>query len=232
MKENIKENGQEIVSSPLGGEDQGEGYNNIANYNYPQPDILPSREKENGRSMIEMLGVLAIIGVLSTAGIAGYSKAMMKYRTNKTIEEITMISGNIRTFFAPQKSYEGLTSSNDAGRSLLKKAKLIPDEMWKTVTTISGYSSQIEHAFNSGILIQSFTQYLYILLYDIPSEACIDIITNDWREANVNKIVVSTSGHADVAGWYHMVPTIDMANAIDACSRSTDGFVNIEFRLK
>ena len=33
---------------------------------------------EKGRSMIEMLGVLAIIGVLSVGGIAGYSKAMMK----------------------------------------------------------------------------------------------------------------------------------------------------------
>ena len=28
---------------------------------------------ESGRSMIEMLGVLAIIGVLSVGGIAGYS---------------------------------------------------------------------------------------------------------------------------------------------------------------
>ena len=31
-----------------------------------------------GRSMIEMLGVLAIIAVLSVGGIAGYSKAMEK----------------------------------------------------------------------------------------------------------------------------------------------------------
>ena len=31
-----------------------------------------------GRSMVEMLGVLAIIGVLSVGAIAGYSKAMMK----------------------------------------------------------------------------------------------------------------------------------------------------------
>ena len=37
-----------------------------------------------GRSMIEMLGVLAIIGVLSVGGIAGYSKAMMQYKINKT----------------------------------------------------------------------------------------------------------------------------------------------------
>ena len=40
---------------------------------------------ENGRSMVEMLGVLAIIGVLSVAGIAGYSMAMRKYRANEIV---------------------------------------------------------------------------------------------------------------------------------------------------
>ena len=40
---------------------------------------------ENGRSMVEMLGVLAIIGVLSVARIAGYSMAMRKYRANEML---------------------------------------------------------------------------------------------------------------------------------------------------
>ena len=35
---------------------------------------------ENGRSMVEMLGVLAIIGVLSVGAISGYSTAMNKYK--------------------------------------------------------------------------------------------------------------------------------------------------------
>ena len=42
---------------------------------------------EKGRSMIEMLGVLAIIGVLSVGGIAGYSKAMEKFKINKLSHE-------------------------------------------------------------------------------------------------------------------------------------------------
>ena len=45
----------------------------------------------SGRSMIEMLGVLAIIGVLSVGGIAGYSKAMQKWRTNKIIADYNML---------------------------------------------------------------------------------------------------------------------------------------------
>ena len=40
---------------------------------------------ENGRSMVEMLGVLAIIGVLSVAGIASYSMAMKKFKANEIL---------------------------------------------------------------------------------------------------------------------------------------------------
>ena len=46
---------------------------------------------QSGRSIIEMLGVLAIIGVLSIGGIAGYSKAMEKWKINKTIEEYSAL---------------------------------------------------------------------------------------------------------------------------------------------
>ncbi len=50
---------------------------------------------EKGRSMIEMLGVLAIIGVLSIGGIAGYSKAMEKWKINKTVGEYSMFAANV-----------------------------------------------------------------------------------------------------------------------------------------
>ena len=46
---------------------------------------------EKGRSMVEMLGVLAIIGVLSVGAISGYSKAMMKYKLNRQTEQIGSI---------------------------------------------------------------------------------------------------------------------------------------------
>ena len=49
---------------------------------------------QSGRSMVEMLGVLAIIGVLSVGAIAGYSKAMMKYKINKQAESINMLINN------------------------------------------------------------------------------------------------------------------------------------------
>ena len=42
--------------------------------------------KQDGRSMVEMLGVLAIIGILSAGAMAGYSKAMFQHRINQTID--------------------------------------------------------------------------------------------------------------------------------------------------
>ena len=43
-------------------------------------------QKESGRSMVEMLGVLAIIGVISIGGIAGYTYAMDRHRANELLD--------------------------------------------------------------------------------------------------------------------------------------------------
>ena len=68
-------------------------------------DIRVKPEYDNfcaGRSMVEMLGVLAIIGVLSVGAIAGYSKAMFKYKLNKHAEQmntlINAVARNIHSF--------------------------------------------------------------------------------------------------------------------------------------
>lgn len=57
-----------------------------------RPRMTGGREASStGRSMIEMLGVLAIVGVLSVGGIAGYSKAMEKFKVNKAIDEYSSL---------------------------------------------------------------------------------------------------------------------------------------------
>ena len=43
---------------------------------------------ETGRSMVEMLGVLAIIGLLTIIGIAGFRYAMNKHYANQTVERL------------------------------------------------------------------------------------------------------------------------------------------------
>lgn len=64
-----------------------------------------SKVVQCGRSMIEMLGVLAIIGVLSVGGIAGYSKAMTQFKVNKIVAETNQIIATAHEYASKDKSF-------------------------------------------------------------------------------------------------------------------------------
>lgn len=63
-----------------------------------------SRKKETGRSMIEMLGVLAIIGVLSVGALSGYRMAMTRYQTNELFDYMMRTATAARTHGYTQKT--------------------------------------------------------------------------------------------------------------------------------
>lgn len=68
-----------------------------------------------GRSMIEMLGVLAIIAVLSVGGIAGYSKAMLMWHSNQQKDLLTELINNAITLkpnLSSIRSKKSLTITN------------------------------------------------------------------------------------------------------------------------
>ena len=65
---------------------------------------------ETGRSMVEMLGVLAVIGVLSIGGIQGYTYAMNKYRANNVLNEINMVSHQLATELVTSRNTQKMLS--------------------------------------------------------------------------------------------------------------------------
>ena len=77
-----------------------------------------------GRSMVEMLGVLAIIGVLSVGAIAGYSKAMFKYKLNKHAQAVNMLINNVLSI---KDKLEHSGDDNAYYNQLLYKTNLLPD---------------------------------------------------------------------------------------------------------
>lgn len=134
---------------------------------------------ENGRSMIEMLGVLAIIGVLSVGGIAGYSKAMSKYRTNKTIEQITQISNGIRTLYSSQRNYSGVAAN------VLRKAKILPESAFESST-----SGHVTNPFGGDLYVGPRGKYqngdnkaFYIEITSVPDDACVELLSQEWGDA-------------------------------------------------
>lgn len=136
------------------------------------------KNEQSGRSMVEMLGVLAIIGVLSIGGIAGYSKAMAKFRVNKTLDQISMLVMNIRSLYSANINYEGLTDE------IAIKMGIIPRDMLPSGTTEADASSII-NAYQGQVRIGSANiggtdRSFYITYSGLTRDACVSIATADW----------------------------------------------------
>ena len=94
---------------------------------------LPQGARDYGRSMIEMLGVLAIIGVLSVGGNAGYSKAMEKWKVKKAMEDYSDI---IRGLLEYRENILKNNPDRQTGLTdVMQAAGLVP-ESWLKISTM------------------------------------------------------------------------------------------------
>ena len=137
-----------------------------------------------------MLGVLAIIGVLSVGGIMGYSKAMHRYRVNKTIEIMskvfhnfdvitsTKIVGDEAEFYEPEEMIKlGFIDKEDCpiGEEWGGSVSELPigQSDWAMVfyaTPQNDYGNP--NKFN-GEFVLNFTGANKV-------EQCIDFVSHDW----------------------------------------------------
>ena len=92
------------------------------------------KKNESGRSMVEMLGVLAIIGVLSIGGMTGYSLAMHRYQAERIFNAASNLTAsttgggigsthsgpsvNGATLNLNEKGFVCVTWSNDASEDV------------------------------------------------------------------------------------------------------------------
>ena len=123
---------------------------------------------ENGRSMVEMLGVLAVMGVLSIGGVAGYRYAMDKMNANDIINEVRK-----RAVTASQQRILGhdinLSEYGDNGR----------------IKGIHAVTATNDYAGDKG--------FFALTVSAVPQRVCDEILKQDWAmpvETAVGGVVV------------------------------------------
>ncbi len=116
--------------------------------------------------MIEMLGVLAIVGVLSIGGIAGFSKAMYKNKINKQTEQISQIIAGAMQYETGLTSNNRLSSSQKV-TSTFYALEIIPKEMKKGSDTTYFY----DVFDNQGYIYQITPSQYYVLMLDIKNKS-------------------------------------------------------------
>ena len=160
------------------------------------------REKtvhQSGRSMIEMLGVLAIVGVLSVGGLAGYNMAMRKIRIQRFIEELQYLVTDIRTLYPFQNAVrEGKLSGFDL--SPLEEAAGV----FGTFQTAGVY--RWEHKDGGATSI-------YIYIASLPSDVCREVAKIDWGKGTT---ITQSSGSTST---YYSKRT-GTSEAIALCSKA------------
>ncbi len=145
------------------------------------------KTNQAGRSMLEMLGVLAIVGILSVGGIFGYNKAVRMYKINKLSEEFTFVMNNLllnKDIFASQKK----KTSNNISLNLsniLKQAQMLPpnwtnDSKYIYDSTHSKISISVFHYpinldYHNTIFI---SYYLNNLAKSTRTELCLSFFKN------------------------------------------------------
>ena len=123
------------------------------------------KQFESGRSMVEMLGTLAIIGVLSIGGIAGYSYGIDKHKANETLQEVRLKAIDILAQFNQRNGEE------------------INIDSWEPKTS-TGYTIGLEEG-TIGIQIEEVEQRVCEFMSDgIANEATVKINTVIYEDNN------------------------------------------------
>ena len=189
---------------------------------------------EFGRSMVEMLGVLAIVGVLSTGGLAGYGKAMHKYRVHKAVSYITDAIIEYQ-LFSKRTIGSYPTETNKMAESAKTYGLLSTCETQNSKIAGSSYQTckfplgEVYPRFfitekSSGIY---YTYMLYVTLMKGKKQACIDFLNPDWSKIVAEKLwrkgkLWITSDAQTYVLYSSSVNKLDVSNVAEICSLVCD----------
>lgn len=190
---------------------------------------LKQHTQNTGRSMIEMFGVMVLIGMLSAGGLAGYSKAMRRHRLNETISEISVMVTNTRNFYADSDNYESFDE-----RTAVKYNIATERMIGLTSTLVNQYKGRITITLGKANEDGPDKTAFIITYRDLPVEACVGLARTDWGYSEQYGLISVSVGNDDQDPYYPKPPSeyfiqnrqlgpLLMEEATTYCSGSTEG---------
>lgn len=166
---------------------------------------------EIGRSMVEMLGVLAIIGILSIGAIAGYNYALAKYRANETINDIMLR----RTELIRQQTTLSIPTLADWNDD----ATIYPMELVKMEETVNGQQNTAYGIGVSGV----HSKTCQIIAEDLSSHA--QIIINGYQyNGTFNNSFCNIAEQNDMD--FYFIPNAECINDSDCDAYGCSACIN------
>ena len=155
-----------------------------------------SGQAESGRSMVEMLGVLAIIGVISIGAIAGYRYAMEQHQYNEIIKTVGLMAVSISNQLEATNEY-GIEEFDD---------------------NIMGYPVSVKDYCGSNTSADP-TACFSIILDNVPDSLGQKFLKNDWDIPLFIGDVLAGISERGYRGkiYFAFVDTLDSGNHAKSC---------------
>ncbi|MCQ2572055.1 MAG: type II secretion system GspH family protein [Alphaproteobacteria bacterium] len=95
-----------------------------------------NKKQQSGRSMIEMVGVLAVMGLITAGAFVLISNASASQRRNRVIDDIMNIAAGVRSLYAEHDTFPTIASATVL--SALSINSTSPYNSIYTVAKVSG----------------------------------------------------------------------------------------------
>ena len=129
------------------------------------------RHTQTGRSMVEMLAVIMIIGVLTVGALTGFNQTMEKYNVGKMHTDIQSISTEVANLYSWQRGYPE-SGKNNNFMSQLCSNEVFPDGC---DANLNAYNP-----FGGKYTVTAADGYLTIKADGLPAGACEDLVIREW----------------------------------------------------
>ncbi len=141
---------------------------------------------EKGKTLLEVIGVIGIMGVLTAGALSGYQYALQNIRSNSVGETLTSAASNIRKLYSWQRDYREmgkLTSS-----ALIYK--LCKEEVFLEGCTVNGTekTAVVKHALGGDVYValsKNSNSTFEIQYTRLSSAQCYKLVMQDLKFVDV-----------------------------------------------
>lgn len=170
---------------------------------------------EQGRSMIEMLGVLAIIGVLSVGGLHVVNRMQYEHKATQLVndfaETVTKLQKSIGQMDSGYKNINVFAYKNN-----LYSTNWVPNQKYSNIKYIGLLSSTYKLSSSSD------EPYYYVHAMKVDDDICIRLAMQEFP--NIKFVSVNT--HI----VRNKVTKLSLKNVTDNCNKGSDNTVSFKFK--
>ncbi len=134
-----------------------------------------NKKHESGRSMIEMVGVLAVMGLITAGAFVLISNASASQRRNRVIDDVMNIATGVRSLYAEHDTFPPITSA----------------------TVLSALSINATSPYNTKYEIKTASDTTFLVTVpDMNYNDCSALSIKKWKDAATTPTCTQKSGDA------------------------------------